>query len=326
MNDRPQLAEIWRLLADAQQDYAAKPAGFWPGGLILASLTPLALPSLIIEIKGEQFDFDLKVQGLDISQRQLEVSGRLAKCIQISPSKEETIKIFVTLSDHLVGELQEEEFNGGTESDVERAILVWVDFLKELRGESPRERIIGLIGELLAIRDVLDTSNLEAASWQGPLGGIQDFIGENDVLEVKTGTNRNGALHHKISGLYQLRAPHEGRLFVHSFRIVLGKKGEEKLNDLISNVRSLSLFESAQAQNHLDECLVSAGFSDDLDPSLTQFSVLDSKTYEVTEEFPRLDPTNTNADARILEVRYSLDFSQLDDFIVPVDKNKLVLE
>ena len=325
MNDRLTLAEIWRSLVEEHVDNAAKPAGYWPGGLILAGLTALGLPSLIIEVQGEQVDFELNIQGLDITERQLEVSGRLANCIQISPSKDDATNIFVTLSDHLVNELREEEFNAGTVIEVERAILVWVDFMKELRGENPRERIIGLIGELLTIRDVLDSSNLNASNWQGPLGGIQDFSGENDVLEVKTGTNRNGALHHKISGLYQLRPPQSGKLFIQSFRIALGNKGEEKLSDLISQVRSTSLFESPTAKRHFEECLTSAGYKDDLDPSLSQFSVLDSKTYEVTESFPRLDATNTNLDSRILEIKYSLDFSQLDDFIVYFDKNELLL-
>jgi hypothetical protein len=325
-SDKPQLANIWRRLADENQENLAKPAGFWPGGLILATLTPLGLPSLIIEFQGETFDFDLRVKGLEIRQRQLEVSGRLANCVQISPSNETTEKIFMTLSDHLLGELQEEEFQAGTESEVEKAINVWVDFMKELRGENPRERIIGLIGELLAIRDILDTSCLEPQNWQGPMGGIQDFVTENDALEVKTGTNRNGALHHKISGLHQLRAPKGGRLFVQSFRIDLGKKGEEKLIDLIEQVRAMPLFSSSKAQRYFDESLLNAGYSDDLDQSLSHFSVLDSKTYLVSEGFPRLDPTNTSTDSRILEVKYTLDFSQLDEFLIQIDKNKLTLE
>lgn len=325
MNDRTELVELWKELAEEQVENAAKPAGYWPGGLVLASLTHFSLPSLIIEVLGDNFEFDLKVQGLEISKRQLEVSGRLANCIQISPSKEEATSIFVTLSDHLIQALREEEFAGGSTVDLERAITVWVEFMKELRGDSPREKIIGLIGELLTIRDVLNTDNLDASCWQGPLGGIQDFVSENDALEVKTGTNRNGALHHRISGLYQLRPPHEGKLYIQSFRIALGQKGEEKLVDLVQEVHSSRLFQSAKAKLHFEECLVAAGYSDEIDISLSQFSILDSKTYLVTDDFPRLDPSNTNADSRILEVKYSLDFSQLDEYSIGMDEKKLTL-
>lgn len=326
ISSKEELIEIWTSLEGQATDQAAKAIVFWKGGLILASINSLGLPSLIVEVANDGIDFDLQVQGLDIVARQLELSGRLADCIQITPSKEENKSLFYTLAQYLAQELAALTIEIGSVHVVESIILDWVEFLKELHGAKPREKIIGLIGELLAIRDIIDTTNLSPVAWQGPLGGIQDFGGSRDLLEVKTATNRNGAIHHKISGLFQLLPPKEGRLYVQSFRISLGQNEQEKLSDLIEQVRANSMFSTWQGQKHFDECLSAAGYTPDLDGSLSEFTLLGSKTYLVSEGFPRLDAENHKLDSRILGITYSLDFSQLDEFSVGPSDVKLVLE
>lgn len=80
-------------------------------------------------------------------------------------------------------------------------------FEKDLNNELSVSEIIGLIGELLFIKNNLDnyTSKEIINSWKGPESGLRDFNFDNYDVEVKTSSKEIGHVH-TINGQIQLKS------------------------------------------------------------------------------------------------------------------------
>ena len=318
--------EIWDSLFEKVAAGQAKAVGYWSGGLILAAISAELRPKLMVEVlESDHHKPVLALEGLHLSSERVDVDGRISTCLGLTSKDEKFDDLFFTLAEHIVATLKNADAEEKTLDFVENAIEEWVSFFKEIVTRGSREAILGLVGELLAIRDVLDHENLEPQFWQGPTGAIHDFRFPQDRLEVKVLGTRTGPRSHRISSLDQLVIPTDGKLYLLSFRATLSENAKESVHSLVDDIRRLPPYASVAGKKYFEECLKAVGYSADLDPKWSRFDLLDMSLYEVVEEFPRLTPGMVQADSRVVDIKYTLDLSGLDDLKIDLNGEKLSL-
>ena len=326
------LAQVWEGLISQGASIDGHPVALWSGGLVVASVGSARTPQLLIQLRdigspdlAAQAQRLLKVNGLVSTIQNLSLNNVQAPCFVISPSLPKYNGVFFSLAEYLVDTIKLPSALNPSVISVETVIKEWIDFFRKPSDQTSREKILGLIGELLAIRDWLDVSKLQGKSWTGPAGLPQDFRGNHDALEVKVLGSRTGPVVHKISSLHQLQVPSSGRLFVLSLRITLGSTGHESVHDLVKVVGASPMFADPLSQSYFWESVWGQGYSDDLDSKFSHFDVTSTCLYQVTDGFPNLGPDITKNDARVFDVVYSLDFSGLTDFIFSDKPIRLLL-
>jgi len=185
-------------------------------------------------------------------------------------------------------------------------IRAWQAFMKrDSDGVLSTEEEIGLFGELLVLRNLLDdgVSEFDALdSWAGPDDGLHDFLLGDGAIEVKTTLAPAGFLA-RISNLDQLDDSLHQPLFIAAVRLAQLSEGET-LPDLIDQVAG-KLHDSG-ATVLLNSKLVSAGYMDMTRAEYTRRFRSSELTYRIVRaDSPRL--TRSSVPAAIHDARYLLD-------------------
>jgi hypothetical protein len=314
-------SEAWKKLSESGPSSAtAVPVNWWLGGLILANVSLGNVPELVVQMNslemtsGSKRPSSIQVTGLDMWLEQLTFNGQAVASFVLRPKQMDQNEVFFALSDHLVDEISRDKDVTPSVRTLEAIIRDWIDFWSKERSELSRETLHGLLGELIALDEFLDTNNLSHSSWSGPVGDPHDFRGEQDSLEVKVTSKRTGPLVHKISSVSQLQIPERGRLFVLSIRAKLSENGEHSFDDLVGRVGSLKLFETEIGRAYFASALEKAGYSSALPVEFARFDVFDRQVFEVKEGFPRILKDSIPDDPRLFDLTYSVDFSGAKEF------------
>lgn len=324
--------EAWEELIDLSVDAtSAVTLNWWKGGLILANLSIAKVPELVIQLNGYVFDAtgkrpsSVKVAGLDIWYESLTFNGIKVPSLVLTPKFTEHFEVFYSLADRLVSSISQNEAIEVRPESLEEVIDEWVKFWARERPEFNKELLLGLLGELIAIDEVLDLDGYTHEFWEGPKGSPQDFRGTLDALEVKVQGSRSGPITHQISSILQLQIPQDGNLFVLSLRIKLGANGEHSYQELVERVSSIPMFTNVEGKEFLRLALEKSGYTTELPINLSRYDVVDSGIYQVREGFPRLIHTSIPDDPRIFDVKYSVDFSGAQEFLLEKSNSKLRL-
>ena len=303
--------------------------GIWSGGFVLSSKSFGGRDELIFQISQSQVaaqkDLAVRIAGLSLWITELNLSEGKAQCLVISPAKDSYNVMFGLLSEYLAEEFIANLKYVGSVFEIQDALLRWSEFLKRRRGNARSEKIQGLVGELLTIRDLLSETDFAWTNWVGPSGSPQDFKGSLNWLEVKTTSNRKGALVHKISGVDQLEIPASGSLHVISFRLSLSKNGQHSVTDLLGEVSEMPTFKDAAAQDYLFQSAEELGVDETIPLELARFDLYDCRAYSITEGFPRLLRRDLPSDSRITEISYSVDFSAASEYLIDIMPKTLKL-
>lgn len=326
-------SRVWeRILGESNEAANAVTISWWKGGLILANVSLTGTPELVIQVSGIPLSVEsrtpssIQVAGLDIWFEAVSFNGVKVPSLLLKPKYSENVEVFYALADHLVGGIAKDlELEASAES-LESVISAWVKFWSKQRPELSRELLLGLLGELIALDEVLDLDGVTYAIWEGPNGAPQDFRGPSDSLEVKVQGSHTGPIIHKINGLLQLQIPEHGRLFVLSIRAKLGSNGDYAFDDLVSRVSELKIFEKPEAKSYLAKALEAAGYSKNLPVDLSRYDVIEMGIYEVKDSFPRITKDIVSLDPRVLDLTYSVDFSGAEEFLMPPSDKKLKLK
>ncbi len=331
-NSENSASEIWNEMAiDLDAVGSAAVLNYWSGGLILANMSMLKVPELIIQVNGLKLESSgrrpsrVHVAGLDIWFEELAFNGESVASMVLVPKNADQRDLFYALADHLVPKLAMDQDVPSTSDSLESAISEWMKFWAKERSENSRELLLGLLGELIALDEFLDLEGKDYTVWEGPLGSPKDFRGSKDALEVKVMGTRTGPVVHRISSIQQLQIPEGGRLFVLSLRIIFSANGKHSFDDLVTRISQLAMFQSMEGKGRLKLALESAGYRANLPVDLARFDVFDSGVYEVREDFPRLNAADISADARVLDITYSVDFSGSAEFLLPDTDYKIQL-
>jgi hypothetical protein len=326
------LEQIWNgLIAQAGQ-ITSKPIGLWPGGLLVASVSAAKVPELVIQVAGWDFKSTkpapstLQTKGFEIWYEYLTLGGQETACVTLRPKLLEDAEMFFALAKHLVGKLADVQLKTATVDEVENQIQEWVDYWKRLRSNPDKKKILGLIGELLAIDRWIETSSLSFEAWQGPKGGPHDFCGVDKDLEVKVTSNRTGALLHEISSIHQLETQAGKSLQLLSFRLGLSKTGAHSLHELVARVTNLIMFSGSKAKDWMDDALRDAGYSLELEADLASYDLWAEALFNIGEGFPRLTRELLPADPRLLDLKYTVNFGGCDDYLVATEPISIKLD
>ncbi len=179
-----------------------------------------------------------------------------------------------------------------------------------------RNRIAGLVAELIVLNRMLEISNDAWRTWSGPAGDRHDFRARDTSLEVKASL-RSGNNLVTINGLEQLEPPDGGTL--HLLHIIL-----EPVEGGLLNIASLGAQALAKASNpsELRELLLAVGCGDvhELEWNRYAFRLEFEQLYSVSSDFPRITPSRFiggEVPPGICDATYQIDLAFAEDCRLP---------
>ncbi|MQB16224.1 PD-(D/E)XK motif protein [Pseudomonas lactis] len=185
---------------------------------------------------------------------------------------------------------------------------------------SKSERI-GLVGELLFLRDVLSERigwNTAIKCWNGPSGHEQDFVVAGSIFEVKTQV---------VTADRRIRISSEDQLDAVQGRILLCSQGIAPtpsaapsaltLYTLVSEIRDALAETGANALERLEIALLEAGYQERPEYDEESWVLVDRIFYEVSNDFPRIERGDLRPGVEM--VNYSIRVSDCSPFIVSHD-------
>jgi len=190
-------------------------------------------------------------------------------------------------------------------------IRAWQEFMRRGGRALSAESEIGLVGELMILRAVIDEGLPLASaieSWVGPLDGVRDFEIGTGALEVKTTTSFRG-FPAKVGSLEQLDDSARQPLFVAGVRLHQAESGQS-LPELVAEIRDITAGE-AEAVRLLSERLIASGYLDThADCYARRFTLAEISILEVKDGFPRL--TAGSVPLGIMKAAYEIDLDKAE--------------
>lgn len=175
-----------------------------------------------------------------------------------------------------------------------KRLLRWQELLKRRQDEVlTRQQIIGLMGELLFLRDrVLPAIGIDAVSaWRGPYGDEQDFVHGGWIIEIKTQLSTSDQ---------RIFVSSEAQLDTSSGNIVvchqtLGASSQDEvssrtLNGLIDEIRT-SLGAGGSVALDFERALIESRYKRRSEYDATRWVLATRRTYMVADSFPRITPS-----------------------------------
>ena len=166
----------------------------------------------IPETETKEFDTFTIPKGftLDIGTPGIKHEGYVACILQAASS--DLNDVFTIVAKDVLDNLKNQSKADLYIFTLKRRIEKWRDFFKNpAKNILTEKKVIGLIGELTLIRDLMKKGDVNAVGlWNGPINAAQDFQGENIAVEVKTAsTNKLEYVHIASEVQLQLRAVEE---------------------------------------------------------------------------------------------------------------------
>lgn len=215
-------------------------------------------------------------------------------------------------------------------SDTERGMTLvldrvdrWQDVLARRRaGILSRNEIIGLVGELLFLRDLLlpgMSAMAAVTSWRGPFGDEQDFAIADTIFEVKTQSS-TADRRIQISSEDQLDTA-QSRIIVCQQGIAPSHEGDaigRSLNALVTEIRATIQSAGPAVADRLEIALFETGWELRPEYDGERWTLVDRTFYEVREGFPRI--IRSDLAGGVEEVRYRIRVADCTDFRIDVDE------
>lgn len=165
----------------------------------------------------------------------------------------------------------------------------WKAFLSgKSQGLTP-ERVRGLFGELLFLRELIEQGIANATAidaWIGPERAQHDFSYRNIAVEIKS-ISGQGRGYVRISSEDQLESLKD-RLFLRVYRLsdLSESSGGRSLNDLVGEIRDLLV--DADALDAFYGKLAGYGYAPIPEYDTPCFVVSEERSYRVSKDFPRI--------------------------------------
>lgn len=285
-------------------------AGLWSGGVVAITNETGDRPGLFFQVADSLEDwppYPKLPEGLELRSSVLNISGSDSAGVLLALSRTESIEPFLSMVDYLFDRLVFHGEMTGISNEVFNEVTEWISYWK-ISGKKPmREVVMGLVGELLTITNLLRLDNLNFDSWEGPAGGNHDFRAFGNSVEVKVCGSRSGGLVHKISSQQQLQSPEGGNLFIHSLRLQLGRNLPNKVSDLMSKAKKSGLFEGPDGEAYFERSIGLILGGTEIPEEISTYELLDQHIFFVDEGFPRIEPRSLASG--VIDVSYSVDLT-----------------
>jgi hypothetical protein len=314
--------ELWSDLSKEDASRGGLLSANWIGGLILVNSDALGMPLLLVEI-GETDSKTLDVEefatyGVQVQTRKMRIDDRSTSCVILGARDKSDEAAFLRMADLMVAELISIELDAvKTHLEVVFDVLRrWVNFWRRLGTIPSVEKIVGLIAELLVIADWNALDGLSHENWCGPDGAPQDFKLGTSAIEVKATQTRTGPRTHRISSVLQLDDSNVENLYLISYRIKLHANGSRSLFDLADFILGKQEFAVPSAIEKVQKVISDLGISRGSAKKYICFDVIDCRLYKVTGQFPRLLEADTTKSSSVFDIKYSVDLSGADEYIL----------
>lgn len=199
----------------------------------------------------------------------------------------------------------------------------WQDMLARRRSDILSDKeIIGLIGEIMLLRDLLMPEIPARAAincWRGPYGDEQDFIINGVIIEVKTQLATSDR---------RISISSEDQLDTVSGRIILCQQGlgialssvteARSLNSLISETGKLIKGQDIAAYDLFLLGLLEVGYENRVEYDTTYYILNDRVFYDVRDGFPRIK--RSDLISGVEEVKYRIRINDCQPFLINVEK------
>ena len=249
------------------------------------ALGPEGEARLLLPIRsGDPFPVLADSRGIGLRDSALALAGRPVRFIDLSCRVPALERVFRDLTGAILKRLAAGEpahlAVTGAVTDFRRLLL------EGLASEITPQKAIGLVGELLVLRDLLARSSDAWRAWVGPHGARHDFRAGPVALEVRT-TTRAQTRTIEVSALDQLLEPDAGRLFLVHQVLETDAGGIIAIPALVD-----SLMAVASDPMALTELLREVGYEPELAHRWADYrwSQLETAVYRVEAGFPRLTP------------------------------------
>lgn len=188
----------------------------------------------------------------------------------------------------------------------------WQVFMGRSKIGLSRSEEIGLLGELLVLRELLDSSlsfDETLQAWKGPLHGLHDFEFSDGAIEVKSSVSNDYGVVVDVFDASQFDPSVVGSLYLVAIQLA-HDKGGISLPKLITQIKQI-LSSSGSALSHFEHKLAYTGYRDeDSDKYELAVNIVDIKRIFVDEDFPSI--RRAKIPNGIFNVRYSIDLDVID--------------
>ena len=200
----------------------------------------------------------------------------------------------------------------------------WRELLYHEAGVVPeKNNIIGIIGELRILRELIKYRDGSINLWTGPYGGRYDFYSGKFAVEVKSSIQRKGRII-TIHGHDQLERPGNGNLYLIYQKFEEVPNGGETIESMVTSIVSLGC-----DKYKLWEALYNIKVYPDILPQCNhiQLKLLEDRVYEVNDGFPSITSKSFKSDIlpnQVLSITYTLDLSSEPPFPLQRGSDKII--
>ncbi|HEV7270173.1 PD-(D/E)XK motif protein [Pseudoxanthomonas sp.] len=319
MTERP-IAQWMRLrntrTGDGAIEVPSLSSGIETGfGAVRLAIGPEGQPRLMVPCgAASSIAGGLSSDRLSVTMSRYEVAGRATRFIDVMCTDRSLDSVFAELASEVVHRIASGE---GAVEAVEGTIADFRDLLSDAAvSDVPDHEIIGLIGELFVLRELVRGSASAICAWTGPFDQRHDFRRGDRAIEVKTSSRADTTSIH-VSSIDQLSEPIGGSLLLVHLHVERAANGELAVSSLCGEI-----VRSGVAHERLAEALAAMGCPDPDSAAWNRirFSLEKISGYRVDPGFPRLTakqfPGHVLPDG-ILSVAYEVDLRAASEFRVP---------
>jgi hypothetical protein len=263
-----------------------------------ADAAPCLLFDLIDPAQATSVEFE--VSGMRL-HRSLAEEGQILVLSLEDTSKRD---LFATICADVISATSGAPTTRGLQHALER-LDAWRLFLRTLTGGMGRSEVVGLLGELLVLRQLVERRPDLLTKWRSPDGGLHDFENMGHALEVKTTIGPGSRIH--ISTLDQLDMAGLERLDLLHVRLFESEAGE-CIDEIVRSIQDQLL---PDAIREFANALLRRGLRPDDQSARSGLRVrLQQITaYAVTDGFPHFG--RSDVPAEIVDAAYSLELGPL---------------
>ncbi|SDB85557.1 Putative PD-(D/E)XK family member [Sanguibacter gelidistatuariae] len=273
-------------------------------GIVAVAVDAEDLPVLIIPIDDDEPVWtDERSWGVKVTTHPGSFTGTTSRVVVVRCTATEVAQPFTHLGTSLLEALAIDSTQ--PVKTCATVLSSWQHlFATTSRGLLTDEGVVGLLAELHVLESLCAQWGPQRAldAWRGPLGEPHDFTGPAGALEVKATTHASFLKVH-VNGLTQLEPPLGGPLHLH-LEVMSASPSGDTLPGAIGR-----LISAGTSAARLWELLAEVGvrWADEDLYRERRFATVDSKTYAVDDDFPKIVPTmfsSQEALSAIMQLEY----------------------
>lgn len=294
-----EIKAAWQQLSNAENDAAGGMPSIETGTSVAEGEVRLAISdsrfcAILLPIAMTEPVEPEKISQLILVQPvKLGLEGKTIRFLEVRCEEEQLNDVFAKVVSDVLGRI---ESGAGVHKAVDEALKEFRRLLHKQRISSQDEKtIIGLIGELLTLIEILEIDPDGLKGWHGPDSDRNDFRAGFVTVEVKTSLGADGNRIH-INGMRQLESSDGESFLIRHIRVEPNPDGNISVPDLVAQAAAL-----LPDQSTLDDKLEKLGYTANNAESWREnrYTHVGSLAYEVRGNFPRLIP-------EMLEVEWPL--------------------